>query len=140
MKLSGTPQQIRAIINNFFVSKKRYWYVLAINENIDQNLPIPEKMKCIVCDRSLKLILSVADSLKNLDSGKQGEIDFIAIKTSQYVHPSGVVPQEHVSHMLSSTSQNWNFLKFYLRGTLKKEAISIVNFDLIEDFVRNNSN
>lgn len=139
MKLGDTPQQMRAIIDNFFVSKKRYWYVLAINENIDQSFPIQEKTKCIVCDRNLKIVLSVADSLKNVDPGKKGEMDFIVIKTAQYVHPSGVVPTEQMAHMLSSRSENWGFLKFYLRGTLKMDAISAMNFDLIEDFARNNS-
>lgn len=129
-----------AMLENFFKAKKRYWYILAINENIDPRFPIPAKTKAIVCDRSLKLIISTIKVLQGSIGGKDSEIEFVIIKTSQYTHPSGVVDTEHIAHIIASSSQTWNLVKFYLRGTLKRESISMQELSLIEDFTKNTSN
>lgn len=125
-----------SIIDKFFRKKQKYWYVLALNENVDRKFTIPNKLKCVACDHSLKIVIAVQRLLES--ETQEGKLqEFLIVKTPHFIHPSGVVPVDKAVAVVSTTSDIWPKIKFLLEGRLDRSVVSKPQLDIMLDFIEN---
>lgn len=123
-------------LEKYFAFKHRYWYILAVNTNIDPTLILQPKLKAIAVERRFEDIKRFATVLnEGLTDYKSQK--FTVIKTPCHVQLLGTVPTEQVDAMFTTDSQMYNFVNLYIKGTLDRDKVGEKNVEKIKKFLDN---
>lgn len=123
-------------LEKYFSFKSRYWYVLAVNSNIDTKVSVPAKLKAIAIDRDFKVISRFAQVLNETLNDKQVQV-YTVIKTPCHVQILGTVPSEQIDAIMLTDSQIYQWTKSYMKGTLDLVTIGPGNVERIKKFLDN---
>jgi len=123
-------------LGKYFRTKKRYWFILALNDNVDPATIVQEKVNCIICSRNIKTVISHIEKSR----GTEAQRPFIVIKTVNFVPPSSQCPLKNVLHIVPVLSNAWNGITKFMTGKIQPGEYNEETRAMIEDFISNPSN
>lgn len=123
-------------LTKYFSSKHRYWYILAVNTNIDPSVIVPPKLKALAVERRFEDVRRFATAInEGLNSQKKQE--FIVIKTPCHVQILGTVPSEQIEALFTTESQMYTWTNLFIKGTLDRALVGDTNVEKIRKFLDN---
>lgn len=126
---------LKGILDKYFTRKYKYWYVLAINDNIDTQLQLPDRLKCLTCVRTLRELISTHDAVNSMLL-KKG-ITFTVLKTALYIPHGLVVPYDQTAGAISTSNPLWTALRSYTTGVFDASGLTNIEHANLVKFATN---
>lgn len=128
---------LSARLATYFTSKDKFWYVAALNMNVDSDIIVDNSLRCMKVASDFKVIAKYISSQNNM-MVKKGVI-FTVIKTPLYVPEGTQVHVDKASGIINTDSPLWSPLSQYAIGVFDASSLSDHELQTIKTFINNPS-
>lgn len=135
MAKNGKLQTLGTTLGKYFTAKQKYWYVVALNRNVDSDILVDGALRCVEVSMNLRAIVSYVETYNNMMM-KKGLV-FTVIKTPLYVPKGTQVHIEKAQAIVSTKSPLWPSLTSYVKGPFDASGLNDHELDTIKIFASN---